>query len=250
MKLNFISYLIMASISSIILIKCQNMKISHGARFITNASNIKLDLGIYMAENDEGVFVFFGNPTSTKINGTIRNETLGLGQTATYEYHIHEKPVTNGSCASTEGHFNPTNCTTGTNGCFEVGDLSGKFGSIVAINGSTNFGFLYNDSSLTLATRNTRSGSYYIGDRSIVIDGANKSRIACANISQIITNTFPSPAPPATNDTNGSGPSPPPLPTNPTSAPNASPNSAGSGPASIDFVLIVVRVLFALNDLI
>jgi Cu/Zn superoxide dismutase len=52
-------------------------------------------------------------------------------------YHVHRYPVSNGDCHSTGGHLNPFNVThsprtgEGSDDQFEVGDLSGIFGSLV-----------------------------------------------------------------------------------------------------------------------
>ena len=51
-------------------------------------------------------------------------------------YHVHRYPVSNGDCQSTGGHLNPFNITgspptgEGSDDQFEVGDLSGIFGSL------------------------------------------------------------------------------------------------------------------------
>lgn len=94
-----------------------------------------------------------------------------------FMYHIHQKPVpANGNCTGTLAHLNPygglANATTIAT--HEVGDLSGKHGTI---NG-TSFKSNYVDEYLSLNPENRA----YIGNVSVVIHAANNARLACANI--------------------------------------------------------------------
>ncbi|GEQ69825.1 hypothetical protein JCM33374_g3500 [Metschnikowia sp. JCM 33374] len=96
-----------------------------------------------------------------------------------FMYHIHEKPVpTNGSCAGTLGHFNPYNGTVGaaTPALHEVGDLSGKHGTI---NG-TSIQTSYIDQYVSL----NPTDKAFINGLSVVVHFANSSRLACANITK------------------------------------------------------------------
>ena len=109
----------------------------------------------------------------------------GLGS-RTAGYHVHEYPVgpgaSPGRCADryAGGHLNPTGITMAgtTSDQFEVGDLSGKFGSL---SGQNDFYSEYVDLNIPLF------GPYSILDRSIVVheDDADGTRFVCSNIQRI-----------------------------------------------------------------
>ena len=101
-------------------------------------------------------------------------------------YHVHEYPVgpgaSPGRCANryTGGHLNPTGITMAgtTSDQFEVGDLSGKFGSLL---GQNDFYAEYVDPNIPLF------GPFSILDRSVVIheDDPDGTRFVCSNIQRI-----------------------------------------------------------------
>ncbi|XP_071793384.1 uncharacterized protein [Asterias amurensis] len=105
-------------------------------------------------------------------------------------WHIHVLPInqTNveGPCsgASVQGHYNPFGIVgspvTGTNDMYEVGDLSGKFGSFV---GDEVVSEVYMDSNLDL------SGLRSVNGRSMVIhrDDVTGSRWVCTDIDRVLT---------------------------------------------------------------
>ena len=116
-------------------------------------------------------------------------------QLRTAGYHVHEYPVGPGTspqrCANpyTGGHLNPTGIMEAgtTSDQFEVGDLSGKFGSL---SGQNNIYREYVDPNVPLF------GAFSILDRSIVIheDDAEGTRFICSNIqriSQVVQVTTP-----------------------------------------------------------
>jgi len=98
-----------------------------------------------------------------------------------FMYHIHEKAVpSDGNCTGTGAHLDPTGrgetpaCDATNPKSCQVGDLSGKHTTCATIPGcSKNF----TDQYLSL----TPGNAAFIGDKSIVIHYANKTRIACAN---------------------------------------------------------------------
>ena len=96
-------------------------------------------------------------------------------------YHVHRYPVTNGDCHSTGGHLNPFNVTRspptghGSDDQFEVGDLSGIFGSLVGRYSVSFHRFAPN----VYCER--------ILGRSIVIHFANGSRWQCASLEPVLT---------------------------------------------------------------
>lgn len=96
-----------------------------------------------------------------------------------FYYYIQDKPVSsNGSCGAAMGNFNPykgkPNATEAAE--MEVGNLSGKHGSITKKSLKTS----YADPYLSL----NETDPAFIGNRSIAIQYANGTRFACANIVQ------------------------------------------------------------------
>ncbi|GAA6100589.1 uncharacterized protein cusr, partial [Tachysurus ichikawai] len=100
-------------------------------------------------------------------------------------YHVHLLPVTSGpeACSNENvmGHFNPYGMNismspspgNGTVDQYEIGDISGKFGSLADQNLFENY---YKDSNMPL------SGPNSIVGRSLVIHYRNGSRMQCADI--------------------------------------------------------------------
>eukprot|EP01063_Lacrimia_lanifica_P008742 TRINITY_DN1578_c0_g1_i7.p1 TRINITY_DN1578_c0_g1~~TRINITY_DN1578_c0_g1_i7.p1 ORF type:complete len:672 (+),score=181.84 TRINITY_DN1578_c0_g1_i7:45-2060(+) len=101
-----------------------------------------------------------------------------------HKWHVHENPLAAaGDCVSAGGHYNPTGAAGGAGvagtylcsptalgGC-EVGDLSGKHGSL-DVPGQ----YLFTDGSLPLSGPNSVDG------RSIVIHGTDGGRLTCADV--------------------------------------------------------------------
>ena len=81
-------------------------------------------------------FIYSEKSRSTRIKVDVE----GLQDGQKYNYHIHEKPVTNNDCSTTGEHFNPTKAPYPQERgkyfeSYEVGDVSGKFGPMVPENG-------------------------------------------------------------------------------------------------------------------
>ncbi|XP_050396767.1 uncharacterized protein LOC126815248 isoform X2 [Patella vulgata] len=107
-------------------------------------------------------------------------------------YHVHKFPVPQrvnkdqGMCsgALVSGHFNPYSIDisgsppsgTGTNDKYEIGDVSGKFGTLA---GKDNVTMTYNDWNMPLFGKNS------IAFRSLVIHKGDGSRWICANIEDV-----------------------------------------------------------------
>ncbi|KAL2354065.1 superoxide dismutase [Cryomyces antarcticus] len=95
-------------------------------------------------------------------------------------YHVHDQPVpTSGNCTGTLAHLDPyvrgetPACDATQPATCQVGDLSGKHGKI----NDTIFMASYKD----LYTSTVPTIGAFLGNRSIVIHYANKTRISCAN---------------------------------------------------------------------
>ncbi|KAM9903374.1 hypothetical protein OXX79_003402 [Metschnikowia pulcherrima] len=136
---------------------------------------------VYTAIFDKGIL---GTVVFWSLNGYV---SVGVALTnlpsrgGPFMYHVHQQKVTGGSCASTQGHFNPY-CgvlNAPSQAEFEVGDLSGKHGMIRG----TSTAVTYEDRYLSLNPSNRA----FIGNLSIVIHLANGDRIACANIERILS---------------------------------------------------------------
>ncbi|KAK3987794.1 hypothetical protein QBC44DRAFT_270516 [Cladorrhinum sp. PSN332] len=114
------------------------------------------------------------------INYTIDVTGLDVAK-APYKYHVHLRPVPeSGSCADTLGHLDSyvrgdtPPCESSLPQTCEVGDLSGKYGTLTGPDVKKEFNDLYT------ATNKIQLG--YIGDRSIVFHDATSARIACASL--------------------------------------------------------------------
>ncbi|KAK8137811.1 hypothetical protein PG984_001191 [Apiospora sp. TS-2023a] len=97
-----------------------------------------------------------------------------------FPYHIHEKKVPDdGNCTSTGAHLDPTirgetpPCDKTYPQTCQVGDLSGKYGTI----DSDPFEATYTD---LFGSMNSGSNAS-VPDRSFVVHFSNKTRISCAN---------------------------------------------------------------------
>ncbi|KAJ1979441.1 hypothetical protein H4R35_001516 [Dimargaris xerosporica] len=117
---------------------------------------------------------------------------LAAGDSAPYKYHIHVSPVgENNNCTATGGHYDPHSaattyapytCTPGVtpqDHC-EVGDLSGKHGSLAPTAEAPQVSGQYDDDYVKFTPDNTVIG------RSIVIHNSKGDRIACANIDAVM----------------------------------------------------------------
>ncbi|XP_042341844.1 uncharacterized protein cusr [Plectropomus leopardus] len=117
---------------------------------------------------------------------TINVSLINLNSSAA-GYHVHILPVKPGSsdpCSNANilGHYNPLGWNisnspgpgVGTVDQYEIGDISGKFGTLAGLNKSM---AVYMDPNMPLY------GPFSIVGRSVVIHAPNGSRIRCANIS-------------------------------------------------------------------
>lgn len=135
-----------------------------------------------------------GSALSGSIEGTTSTDGKGVqfdvsfsGLPATggpFIYHIHAKPVpTNGNCSGTGAHLDPymrgeaPPCDASKPETCQVGDLSGKHGSIAGQSFSASYDDLY------LSTN--PSDPSFFGNLSFVIHLANKTRIGCANFTMV-----------------------------------------------------------------
>lgn len=98
-------------------------------------------------------------------------------------YHIHNEPVPpDGNCNATLAHLDPFQrgeappCNAALPMTCQVGDLAGKYGAIT----TSPFVASYTDS--FTATADDQS---FIGNLSVVVHFANKTRITCANFKQM-----------------------------------------------------------------
>lgn len=118
--------------------------------------------------------------------GSLITVSLNGLQAKAGGYHIHTYPVHNGDCLSTGGHYNPYNVgkshspTTGLGSYdqYEVGDLSGLFGSLKEKSAV----------SFTRFDANVRCDD--ILGRSVVIHRGDKSRWQCATFEPLKPDGF------------------------------------------------------------
>ncbi|QRV94355.1 copper/zinc superoxide dismutase domain-containing protein [Ceratobasidium sp. AG-Ba] len=139
------------------------------------------------------IFEFFGKPGEptfvvAQAKGLTTDPSLGG---PSFAYHIHTNPVpADGNCTKTLAHLDTLAvsegwvCNPGFPQYCQNGDLSGKHGKL---NGTTNgqiARFGYSDEFVRFYPE-----SHSILGRSIVIHSANKTRIACANITSNLDGT-------------------------------------------------------------
>lgn len=117
----------------------------------------------------------------TTINVSLRSlNSIASG------YHVHVLPLNPGSAepcsnANIQGHFNPLAWNVsqspppgvGTVDQYEMGDISGKFGTL---DDQNNFEAVYMDPDMSM------TGPYSIMGRSLVVHNVSGARIRCANI--------------------------------------------------------------------
>ncbi|KAH6615184.1 superoxide dismutase [Boeremia exigua] len=101
-----------------------------------------------------------------------------------FMYHLHEKPVpSDGNCTGTGAHLDPYKrgevpiCDASKPETCQTGDLSGKFGNITAQEWSQEYVDLYSSTRPDINS--------YFGNLSVVVHLSNKTRIACANFTQL-----------------------------------------------------------------
>ncbi|KAH8776777.1 superoxide dismutase, partial [Diaporthe sp. PMI_573] len=101
-------------------------------------------------------------------------------------YHIHTEPVPpDGNCNATLAHLDPFErgesppCNAALPMTCQVGDLAGKYGAIT----TSPFVASYTDSFTA-----TGDDTSFIGNLSVVVHFANKTRITCANFQQMGVN--------------------------------------------------------------
>ena len=134
---------------------------------------------------------YYGNSTAVFADLYAIN---GLVNSRGHNWHIHEQPVSSSSnCSVAMGHYNPLgvqtdgnyslSCTPTLQTMCEVGDLSGKGGSLTVADGEAKL--LYTDTTLPLLPHD--GNPFYIIGRSLVIHGPNGSlsSVACTNVSEL-----------------------------------------------------------------
>ncbi|GAB1310592.1 Cell surface superoxide dismutase [Cu-Zn] 4 [Madurella fahalii] len=117
------------------------------------------------------------------INYTI--DVTGLAvEKGPYKYHVHVRAVPeSGDCAETGGHLDSyvrgdtPPCESSMPQTCEVGDLSGKYGTVAGPDVKKEFNDPYT------ALNKIQLG--YIGNRGIVFHDASSARIACATLNKV-----------------------------------------------------------------
>uniref|UniRef100_A0A1Y1MVG6 Uncharacterized protein n=1 Tax=Photinus pyralis TaxID=7054 RepID=A0A1Y1MVG6_PHOPY len=117
-------------------------------------------------------------PNGVGVKFNVRLENLPK-EGGPFLYHIHEDRVpADGNCTKTLAHLDPYGrgenppCDSRAMQSCQVGDLSGKHGEP-----KRDMKFWYYDDYTSLAERTPA----FLGNRSIVVHFANKTRITCAN---------------------------------------------------------------------
>jgi hypothetical protein len=147
---------------------------------------------------------FIADFKDTKLKGKIKFQTSmtegeGIhvavelynfpGTGGPFAYHVHDQPVPeDGNCTKTLAHLDPYRrgqlvpCDSTAPETCEVGDLAGKYGKIPETIGNATYSKSYTDNYITLE----EGVGSYIGNRSVVVHLADKSRYACANIVEYV----------------------------------------------------------------
>jgi len=169
----------------------EDLRASHAKRtpkLYARADVVGEKLGIHA--HFEFVGTLDGGPTFVKIHvlkGLTTDPSLG----GPHPYHIHTNPIpADGDCTKALAHLDPLNVTEGfvCDPAFpqycQTGDLSGKHGKL---NGTTDgeiATFGYSDAYVRFFPQ-----SHSLLGRSIVIHSANKTRLACGNITSYLDGT-------------------------------------------------------------
>ncbi|CAI4214500.1 unnamed protein product [Parascedosporium putredinis] len=143
-----------------------------GAKYIANFEGIIT--GRVLAGSDA-----FG------IGVTFHVALTGLSEAdGPYKFHLHEFPVpASGDCAGTGGHLDPFGrtqepaCESDWPESCEVGDLSGKHGTVEGTSDEYSFHDLF--------TSLNPANDAFFGDKSIVLHNNNGDRVACASFAPV-----------------------------------------------------------------
>lgn len=130
-----------------------------------------------------GSLVATSGPDGNGVKFTV--SISGLPETGgPFMYHLHAKPVpADGNCTGTGAHLDPylrgevPICDASKPETCQTGDLSGKYGNMTAREWSQEYVDPY--SSTTPGT------PAFFGDLSFVVHLSNKTRIGCANFTQL-----------------------------------------------------------------
>jgi len=131
----------------------------------------------------KGVISATAGPAGVGVSYTVSISNLPISG-GPFPYHLHVGSVPeDGNCTKTLTHLDPyirgeaTPCDKNSLQTCQVGDLSGKYGTITSDPFTTSFTDPYTSTLEGL-------GSFF-GNRSIVIHFANKTRITCANFARV-----------------------------------------------------------------
>ncbi|KAL2022789.1 hypothetical protein VTK56DRAFT_4605 [Thermocarpiscus australiensis] len=135
--------------------------------------------------NIKGEVTAVANPLGRGVLFTVKLSNLPqIGSNLTY--HLHVAPVPeDGNCTSTLAHLDPfirgedPPCDAQLPETCQVGDLSGKHGSIPTDQGS------FEASYVDLYASTLEGIGAFFGNRSVVIHYPNKTRITCANFEKV-----------------------------------------------------------------
>ncbi|KUI66682.1 Cell surface superoxide dismutase [Cu-Zn] 6 [Cytospora mali] len=137
--------------------------------------------------NVKGAVYALSSPDGTGVIFQVKFSGLP-SEGGPFLYHIHDQPVpADGNCTSTGGHLDPfsrgetPSCDSSAPATCQVGDLSGKYGTI----SSDPFAATYTDDYTSLESGNPA----YFGNLSFVLHYANKTRITCANFAAVSTSS-------------------------------------------------------------
>ncbi|CAH2351251.1 cell surface superoxide dismutase [Cu-Zn] 4 [[Candida] railenensis] len=178
--------------------------------FLASLSLVVAGTAPYATDSPAGakyVATFSKTVTGSVEFATVSNSSVGVtvdieglpSSGGPFLYHVHQYPVpSNGSCLATGGHLDPYHgvATSSDPAALEVGDLSGKHGSI---NG-TSIDTFYVDNYLSL----NKDDPAYVGNLSVVIHYANTTRLACANIELVEDSSSSSSSGNSTSNSTGS----------------------------------------------
>ncbi|OAV91701.1 copper/zinc superoxide dismutase [Puccinia triticina 1-1 BBBD Race 1] len=130
-------------------------------------------------QNVSGRFQFSSPEESDWVNIVISMRgLLQFNQTEGFAYHVHEHAVVDGNCSSALGHFKvltpKPSCKSEVPDYCQPAELAIRHGNLPGL--VDVFTLRYNDNAIELTGPNSIIG------KSVVIHGANKTRLACGNI--------------------------------------------------------------------
>jgi len=171
-----------------------------------NPNRVKYQADLTNTSTVNGIISFQGreNGTGITVNVSLTNFPAEGGP---FLYHVHQHRIEDGNCTTALAHLDPylrgekPPCDPTMPQTCQVGDLSGKHGKIPATyEGSKEY---FNTQYIEDYASTFDGVDAFVGNLSVVIHLNDTTRIACANINLVTSDTGPGTTPTNGTTTNG-----------------------------------------------